>query len=548
MYESVDVKYCISYEDDWDPALTCESSVLTETFGKSSSEGMSMSSCDTCSTTSSSADDSFNLTRGDLGLGYGLKPGSLIRITQNNINSPCWKCRSAPRLKVNISGGNGINHVWTQALSKTQKEDIFPMMDGVQIGTSIRQQKKLYEHNMREVNFKREQEKINQLASGEDSGGMTSQELTNASRKFIQQKLSLAAQEVEVLQNELDACKSQLDSKYKAIRILQSQAMLAASQHKRTAQSSIDHKKDLVKEVNALQFELDIKADAQLRCEHNWAERFDRMCLENAALMATLEARSDELRRIQAENIGLCREKEELLSVMDVKDKLVYEKHKAINDEAMEGFAPSLVDQVAVLGLCKCSCSAPDPCKCAKMAAHFKKENAFLKEQTDVLKVNCSESYSVADAYRIAFEEQLNRNTVLSKEIAEFHKDRETNRLKLWKNKNTHTNVFVSNCFSGPDEEEESQEVSQLGFGEEYHSDRKARSLGVQATEPNTSEFINLLSDLLNDRSEALAHQRLAARLLANRMRDLEEILERLTINKTPNLSEMQVPVGVGHI
>ncbi|XP_071947711.1 coiled-coil domain-containing protein 125-like isoform X2 [Antedon mediterranea] len=502
---------------------------------------MSSKSCDVCTGVTTSSDDTYNLSRGDLGLGYGLKPGSLLCI---NHNSSCHKCCSDPGLKVNVCNNKRINNVWTKSLSEDRSSEAFPTMDGVQIGTSIRQQKQLYEHNMREVNFKREQEKISEQKHGDTEATEMSQELTLASKKFIQQKLALASQEVEVLQNELDACRRQLDSKYKAIMILQSQAMLASSQHKRSAESSFDQKKDLVKEVNALQFELDIKADAQLKSEHTWAERFDRMCLENAALMATLEARSDELRRIQAENIVLCRQKEEMLALMDVKDKLVYEKHKALDDSAMKGFSLSLTDQLAVLGACKCRSTAPDPCKCAKMAAHFKKEISFLKEQNEVLKVNCSEAYSVTDAYRIAFEEQLNRNTVLSKEVANQHKDKDSadeSRLrKLWKSRHPQMNV--------PDEEDEIQEVEPLCSDEEIHSDGKSRSLGVQASDPKTPEFISLLTELLNDRSEALAHQRLAARLLANRMRDLEEILEKLTMTESQRMSEKQVPVGLGHI
>lgn len=38
--------------------------------------------------------------------------------------------------------------------------------------------------------------------------------------------------------------------------------------------------------------------------EQTWAERFDRVATENAALMVTLQTRSDELRKVAMEKMS----------------------------------------------------------------------------------------------------------------------------------------------------------------------------------------------------------------------------------------------------
>ena len=38
--------------------------------------------------------------------------------------------------------------------------------------------------------------------------------------------------------------------------------------------------------------------------EQTWAERFDRVATENAALMVALQTRSDELRKVATEKLG----------------------------------------------------------------------------------------------------------------------------------------------------------------------------------------------------------------------------------------------------
>lgn len=62
--------------------------------------------------------------------------------------------------------------------------------------------------------------------------------------------------------------------------------------------------KYFIQEVNFLQWELELKQSYLLDSEQTWAERFDRVATENAALMVALQTRSDELRKIAMEKMS----------------------------------------------------------------------------------------------------------------------------------------------------------------------------------------------------------------------------------------------------
>ena len=56
--------------------------------------------------------------------------------------------------------------------------------------------------------------------------------------------------------------------------------------------------------MNFLQWELELKQSYLLDSEQTWAERFDRVAMENAALMVALQTRSDELRKVAMEKMS----------------------------------------------------------------------------------------------------------------------------------------------------------------------------------------------------------------------------------------------------
>lgn len=57
-------------------------------------------------------------------------------------------------------------------------------------------------------------------------------------------------------------------------------------------------------EVNKLQWELELKQSYMMGSEQTWAERFDWVATENAALLVELHTRSDELRKLTSEKSG----------------------------------------------------------------------------------------------------------------------------------------------------------------------------------------------------------------------------------------------------
>ena len=56
--------------------------------------------------------------------------------------------------------------------------------------------------------------------------------------------------------------------------------------------------------MNFLQWELELKQSYLLDSEQTWAERFDRVATENAALMVALQSRSEELRKVVMEKMS----------------------------------------------------------------------------------------------------------------------------------------------------------------------------------------------------------------------------------------------------
>jgi len=65
--------------------------------------------------------------------------------------------------------------------------------------------------------------------------------------------------------------------------------------------------------------------------------------------------------------------------------------------------------KLAVLGACLCHGPRGRPCDCAKMAASARRMLLKLKQELGLLQKSKEEAYIMADAFRIAFEQQLMR-------------------------------------------------------------------------------------------------------------------------------------------
>ncbi|XP_033632625.1 coiled-coil domain-containing protein 125-like isoform X1 [Asterias rubens] len=327
--------------------------------------------------------------------------------------------------------------------------------------------------------------------------------------------LELASQEVIELQSDLEATKRQLNSKYRAIQILKSQfahVVMINKEHSKSIQEAKCMKTSLEKEVNGLQFDLSATRDCSMMTQQTWAERYDRVCLENRTLETNLQEYVEQLRMARLDNLGLKQERDELLAMMDVKERLGYNRNKSCNLFDTETHCTA--QELAVLGACLCRGTRPNPCGCARVAAGLKKENYILKYEMDQLRQNLDATQLMADSFRTAFDHQLDQN--ICEKITSLCQDERRG------------DGPSGNQSNGPQESRVSNEYVEDDQQSTIHNDGEGfRSIAVQASQP-LPDLISTLADLLNDKTEALVHQRLVAKMLARKTQDLEKTMQQL--------------------
>ncbi|KAG9488047.1 hypothetical protein GDO78_007708 [Eleutherodactylus coqui] len=186
--------------------------------------------------------------------------------------------------------------------------------------------------------------------------------------------------------------------------------------------------------------------------------------------------------------------------MLDVKQQKIFQDSVSLDKSSlMEVTALEL----AVLGACTC-CPGGEPCSCAKMSAATRKQQLQLRQELEVEKKAKEEAYIMADAFRIAFEQQLKRRNDVTLPLSEIEQlcKKGSKKLNSWR---------------------------RLKVDEQTISGAKNRSLGqklkgmlVSAADSMTldavddpQEIFRLLIDLLNDKEEALAHQRKVSYMLA---------------------------------
>ncbi|XP_052773021.1 coiled-coil domain-containing protein 125-like isoform X2 [Mya arenaria] len=391
---------------------------------------------------------------------------------------------------------------------KCKKDDqtpTFPVYADVPYGTSIRQQKELFKHNLEEIRKK------NMLGPLDVNKNMAQEdeETKVSTSDEIAMKLASTLQEVEELRTELETCEQRLESKYKAIDILRQQAEEAQRRFKVREGSTREVAKKLAQEVNHLQYELSCRENTLADCQFVWAQRFDRMCQENRELQASLEGRTDELRSLTASKMALSRENDELLALLDVQERARYEQTRSPG-AAEESYGHFSSMELAVLGACRCRISTPDPCGCALAAANLKKDIVHLKTELSQYKARRDEAYHTVDAYRKAFDEQLQKNKALNCQLANLSLGRTADGGHTGKNK---AKLALRWLIGSLNDDE-------LSEGE---------SSGCNMTE---YELITYLTEMLNEKNEALAHQKLAAQILGDRVKTLETQFFKTTDKK----------------
>ncbi|XP_040397827.1 coiled-coil domain-containing protein 125 isoform X1 [Cygnus olor] len=327
---------------------------------------------------------------------------------------------------------------------------------------------------------------------------------TEMSNEELKQQLREALEEIEILKVELEASQRQLEGKDEALRILQSMAVFnkATSHTKAMLQKTEEEKRTLEKEINILQWEIEFDQDRFKNIEDTWTEKYDRIYCENAALKEALKLRTEEVKTLKSENAILNQQCLEFLAMLDVNKQKVVQENMSLNRSNITDITGL---ELAVLGACTCNTSGGQPCSCAKMAAVTRKQLLHLKQEIELLKKSKDEAYIMADAFRIAFEQQLMQRKDQALRLAEVIKIKKETKFINWKRLKEDGSVKLQG-----NKNNLGQKLSSL-LSSDVDS-RKVEELD------NPHEILKILIDLINDKEEALAHQRKVSYMLARAM------------------------------
>ncbi|XP_027460544.2 coiled-coil domain-containing protein 125 isoform X2 [Zalophus californianus] len=296
----------------------------------------------------------------------------------------------------------------------------------------------------------------------------------------LKRRLQDTLEEVEILKTELEASQRQLEGKEEALKILQSM------------------------EINALQWEIEFDQNRFKNIEESWTQKYDRLNCENEVLQETLNVKTEEIKMLKSENALLNQQYLEALAMLDVKWQMVAPEN-VHHDKS--GFTEVSSLELAVLGGCLCHGPRGSPCDCAKMAASARKMLLKLKQELGLLQKSKEEAYIMADAFRIAFEQQLMRKNDQALRLTQM--DKMYKKATKWKNwKHLKEDGLPSQG------SKKTLRQKLLGMLPSENSSKKPED------QNNPQEVFKMLTELLNDKEEALAHQRKVSYMLA---RALEE-------------------------
>lgn len=143
-----------------------------------------------------------------------------------------------------------------------------------------------------------------------------------------------------------------------------------------------------------------------------------------------MKLRTEEVKTLKSENAILNQQCLEFLAMLDVKQQKVIQQNMSWNKSDLTDVTGL---ELAVLGACTCSASGGQPCSCAKMSAVTRKQLLQLKQEIELLKKSKDEAYIMADAFRIAFEQQLMQRKDQALRLAEVNKIKKETKFISWR-------------------------------------------------------------------------------------------------------------------
>lgn len=278
-----------------------------------------------------------DMTEGDLGYGLRRKPGGIYEVPRSTTSKKRSDGKNPSPPPLPRKGEERSETVFQYSRNKGVKDTCT--------------------HGCRASGYRRQ--------SSADSNSELSDEQ-------LRQRLREALEEVEILKTELEASQRQLEGKEEALKILQSMAMLGkATSHTQTIlQKTIEQKRSLEKEINALQWEMEFDQDRFKNIEESWIQKYDRLNCDNAVLRETLKLRTEDIKTLKSENAVLNQRYLEALAVLDIKQQKMAQENMGQEES---GFTEVSGLELAVLGACLCQGPGGSPCSCAKMAASTRK-------------------------------------------------------------------------------------------------------------------------------------------------------------------------------
>ncbi|XP_060893480.1 coiled-coil domain-containing protein 125 [Labrus mixtus] len=338
--------------------------------------------------------------------------------------------------------------------------------------------------------------------------------LADLSKDELRYRLQEATEVIDVLCCELEVAHQYFEGKYKALKILQGKAILdkATCHTKSVLQKSEEKAKALEKEVNSLQWEISFSQVQMKKGQQSWEHQYNRVLSENRTLTENLEQRESEIQQLRAENSALSRQCLELLSMLNIKEQRVYQETKPQYSLDRD----SGILEMAVLGACRCV-GVSEVCPCGRTAAASRKQLIQLQQELDAQCLRREEAVMVADAFRIAFEQQLKKRSEHFLMLAE-------------------ANILKSNhCRAEGANRSPRLSVSQ-----------RLRGLLPSGLEVKMSddllETLYRLLDLLNDKDEALAHQRKVSIMLAHNAEELQRQLHLDSRRQSSEQPQSRIP------
>ncbi|NXD13055.1 CC125 protein, partial [Nothocercus nigrocapillus] len=337
---------------------------------------------------------------------------------------------------------------------------------------------------------------------------------SEVSNEELKEQLREALEEVEMLKVELEASQRQLEGKDEALRILQSVAVFnKATSHTKAMLQKTEEEKRALEKVRVRASDFFFIYMTFLIIILKMTQPFSIFCriyCENAALKETLKLRTEEVKTLKSENAILNQQCLEFLAMLDVKQQKIIQENMSWNKSGLTDVTGL---ELAVLGACTCSTSGGQPCSCARMSAATRKQLLQLKQEIELLKKSKDEAYIMADAFRIAFEQQLMQRKDQALRLAEVNKIQKETKFISWRRLKEDGRVK----FQGNKKSLGQKLSGLLSSGVDC---RKVEELD------NPHEILKMLIDLLNDKEEALAHQRKVSYMLARAIEMKEDASE----------------------